>query len=171
MKNKYVKILIIAIILIIALVVICIKKQKENPIDDAIVRKTAKFEISDIIAESGDEIIINIKMLEDSDFVAANFELLYDSKQMQYVKHEEGDILKQGAMSVINNDEANNKISIAYVAKIQNETDRVKKGDLVKITFKKKQTITDAKIDTEFKCTTLKDKDGQDVQNIIIKEQ
>ena len=69
-----------------------------------------------------------------------------------------------------NNDEANNKISIAYVAKIQNETDRVKKGDLVKITFKKKQTITDAKIDTEFKCTTLKDKDGQDVQNIIINE-
>lgn len=170
MENKYVRIPIVAIILIIVAVVICInvvRKQEENTGDDAIGNKTAEFEISDIIAKSGEEITINIKMLEDSSFVAANFELLYDSKQLEYVEYEEGDILKEGAMSVINNDEDNNKISIAYIANFQSETAIVKKGDLANITFKIKKSITDTKINTEFKCTTLKDKDGQDVQNVI----
>ena len=129
MENKYIRIPIVVIITIIVVIVICInfvKKQEENIGEDTSVNMTTKFEISDITAKSGDEITINIKMLEDSIFVAGNFELLYDSKKLEYVEYEEGDILKAGAMSIINNDEDNNKILIAYISNIQNETAIVK---------------------------------------------
>lgn len=167
MKNK--KIILITIVFILLTVAIaCIFGISKQPI------KTNKdnenkvtFEVNNLIANSGEEITITIKMLEDSNFVAANFELLYDREKMEYVKNEKGAIFEQAAMSIINNDTDNNKISFAYVGNPQDETNVIKKGNIANITFKIKESIVDKNIFTEFKCTTLKDKDGNDISKNI----
>lgn len=175
MKNKSITIPIIPIIIFIIIVFAAligmkgIKKQEINTDKQnlTIVAKGVTFEVNDVVANLNDEITISIKMLEDSNFVAANFELLYDSSQMQYINYEEGEILEKGAMSIVNNDEENDKILIAFVANPQNESDLIEKGELLSITFKMNNSINDIEIMPEFKCTTLKDKYGNDIQSVI----
>lgn len=167
MKNKYITIPILLLLIIIIIVFIGIKMVKEKEENTKIINDAVIFNVENVRAKSGEEITINIKMQEDSSFVAANFELLYNSSEMEYIKFEKGTILNEGAMSIINNDEENNKILIAYVSNPQSKKDIIKKGDLISITFKINEQITNVKINPEFKCTTLKKEDGKDVKNII----
>lgn len=165
MKNKSIRIPAFAVILLIIAIVIgisFIKKQNNSAVD-----KTAEFKVSDITAKAGDKITISIKMLEDSNFVAGNFEFSYDSSKIEYVKYEEGDILKGGAMSLVNHDEENDKISIAYIANPENDESAVAKGNLINLTFKIKKSATNKEITPELKCTTLKKSNGEDVKSII----
>lgn len=163
MKNKSITmpLFLIIIIIIIAAMILNYKKQQEKTDNDVI------FEVTDIIAASGEEVTINIKMLKDLDFVAANFELLYDSSVMEYIKHEKGCVLENGAMAIVNHNKDTQKVLIAYIGNPQDEMQTVEKGDLLSITFKLKDSIRDIDIIPQFKCTTLKQKDGEDVPNIV----
>ena len=70
-------------------------------------------------------------------------------------------------MAIANHDESNAKASIVYVAKPQKETDLISRGELINITFKIKEPVSNTKIMPQFNCSTLKEKDGNDVQYII----
>ena len=159
MRKKIIIRLIIILLAVIA--VLCLVMHFANK------QQKAKFEVSDVIGNAGEEITITVKLLEDFNFVAANFEFLYDSSKMEYIKYEETEILKNAAMSIVNNDKNSDKILIAYVGDPQNETDIVKQGELIKMTFRLKDEISNEKIKPEFKCATLKEKNGQDVLNVI----
>lgn len=163
MNNKSITIRIFPIIIISVIIAVIFNcKTRQSTIDNDVT-----FEVDDIVVSSGEEVTINIKMLKDLEFVAANFELSYDSTQMEYIKYEKGTVLENGAMSIVNNDKDNQKVLIAYVGNPQDETQIVEKGDLLSITFKLNDSIHDIEITPQFKCTTLKQKDGEDVQNFI----
>lgn len=165
MKNKSIRIPAFVVVLLIVAIIIGISFIKKQ--NNSAVEKTAEFKVSDITAKAGEKITISIKMLENSNFVAGNFEFTYDSSKMEYVKYEEGNILKDGAMSLVNHDEENDKISIAYIANPQDNESTVEKGDLVNLTFKIKKSVTNKEITPELKCTTLKKSNGEDVKSII----
>ena len=166
--NKKIRTILLlgAIILILASIYIIIIKKQENE-DIKVEEEKVTFEISDITANANDEITINIKMIEDASFVAGNFELLYDSEKMEYIKYEKGQILEEAAMSIVNNNESDSKVSIAYVSDPQNETNCIPKGELIKITFKINETVSNTKISPQFECSTLKDKEGNDIKFTI----
>ena len=176
MKTKTISIPIISFIIIFIIAIFAvvigikgIKKQENNTDKELLSVEENKviFEVDNVVANSNDEITINIKMLKDSNFVAGNFELVYDSGKMQYIDYKEGEILEKGAMSIVNNDKENNKVRIAYVANPKSESNLIEKGELLSIKFKLKNSTTDEEIKPEFNCTTLKDKDGIDIPCVI----
>lgn len=175
MENKSIRMPLMPIIILIIIIVIVIglinnsQKENVNGQDTNKLNEKAKvtFEVEDMFSKAGEEITIKIRMLEDSNFVAANFELLYDDTKMQFVKYKKEEILNNSAMSIINNDEDESKVLIGYIGNPQDEENIVPKGELISITFKINESVDDTKIKPELKCTTLKQKDGRDIENVI----
>lgn len=151
--------IVITILLIIGIVVICKNYIKNENI--------LKFKVSDVTCKPGEEITIHIEMLEDSNFVAGNFELTYDKEKMECINYEKGEILENGAMSIINNDTDNGKVLIGYVAEPNEENTIQKAGNLASIIFKINEEINDTTVNPEFSCSTLKAEDGTDIPNEI----
>lgn len=154
----------ISTIVIIALLMIGIVVIYKNYIEN---ENMLKFKVSDVTGSPGEEITIHIEMLEDSDFVAGNFELTYDKEKMECIHYEKGEILENGAMSIVNNDTDNGKVLIGYVAEPDEENTIQKAGNLVSITFKINEEIEDLTVNPVFSCSTLKAEDGTDIPNEI----
>lgn len=123
----------------------------------------ANFKIKDIKCVKGQEINVEIELLNNSDFVAANFEYKYDSTNLEYINYEVGDSIKDGAMTIVNNDQAKQKVLIGYVAKPESEK-TIKAGKIIDLKFKVKENLTQNKIENIFDCTTLKKEDGTDIK-------
>lgn len=167
---------VIILLLIIAVVALFIYKKlntneiinsKNNPeISNSSKDLVANFKIKDINCNKGQEINIEIELLNDSDFVAANFEYKYDGDSLEYINYEIGESLKDGAMTIVNNDDKNKKILIGFVAKPEGEK-TIKSGKIIDIKFKVKEALTKNKIENIFDCTTLKKEDGTDINNNI----
>ena len=167
---------VIILLLIIAVVALFIYKKlntneiinsKNNPeISNSSKDLVANFKIKDINCNKGQEINIEIELLNDSDFVAANFEYKYDGDSLEYINYEIGDSLKNGAMTMVNNDDSNKKVLIGFVAKPDGEK-TIKSGRIIDIKFKVKEALTKNKIENIFDCTTLKKEDGTDINNNI----
>ena len=145
------------------------KNNKNNKEDDkkeqeevVAIKDGVNIRINDIKCSKGDEISVEVQMLNDSDFVAANFEYIYDKDSLEYVSYEVGDSLQDGAMTMVNNDEPNSKILIGFIAN-PNGTKKVESGKLIILKFKVKDQSSANIIKNEFKSTTLKKEDGTDI--------
>lgn len=183
MNNKKKGISLITLLLvatvIIAIIVIAINilKPKENNASNIIVENNSDsrsqseiidfdgtaFRVKDIKAKRGDEIEVEIDLLNESNFVAANFEYKYDGSSLEYINYKIGDTIKGGAMSMVNNDKDSETVLIGYVAKPDGEK-IVKPGNVVTLKFKIKENLKSKKIENTFECTTLKEEDGTDVK-------
>jgi len=122
----------------------------------------ANFKVKDIKCLAGQEIDVEVELLNDCEFVAANFEYKYDSTNLEYINYEVGDSIKNGAMTIVNNDKTNDKVLIGFVAKPDGEK-IIKSGKIIDIKFKVKDRLTKNRIDNIFDSTTLKKEDGTDV--------
>lgn len=166
--------LVLGIILIISVIMLAFnminnkekKKMNINNNENIVSESRANFKIKDINCNKGQEINIEIELLNDSDFVAANFEYKYDGDSLEYINYEIGESLKDGAMTIVNNDDKNKKILIGFVAKPEGEK-TIKSGKIIDIKFKVKEALTKNKIENIFDCTTLKKEDGTDINNNI----
>lgn len=164
-----------AILLLIAIIVIIIfvfkslhKEEKINSNNNENMSNSeqtidANFKVKDIKCSKGQEIKVEIELLNDSDFVAANFEYKYDSKNLEYINYEVGDSIKDGAMTIVNNDKTKQKVLIGYVAKPESEK-TIKAGKIIDIKFKVKDNLTQNSIENIFECTTIKKEDGTDIK-------
>ena len=174
MKNKNILNLVITIILVIIVMVIIKKisvnennKTEKNETKIEEFKETTQFKVSSITCKPGNEVDIDIEMINDSDFVAANFELLYDKSKMEYMEYNKQEIMNNSAMSIVNNDENTGKVLIGYVGNPENKNNVVKAGKILSITFKINKELNDLDIKPEFKCTTLKKSDGTDILSEI----
>lgn len=165
MKNKGISLgIIFLIIIIIILAVFVFKNIKLGKNESSSSSKqTANFRVKDIKCKPGQELNVEIELLNDCDFVAANFEYKYDSKSLEYINYVVGDSIKNGAMTIVNNDTANEKILIGFVAKPDGEK-TIKAGKIIDIKFKVKDNLTKNKIYNKFESTTLKTEDGTDIK-------
>ena len=131
-KNKKgipIILIVITIIIIAAILIISITltkgkdNQSENSIkdDNTVNAVETSFRINNIICKNGDEISVEIEQLDDSDYVAANFEYIYDSNSLEYNSYEVGDSFSNAAMTIVNNDEKNGKVLIGFVANPEDE--------------------------------------------------
>ncbi len=148
----------IIIILCISIPVYRIIKQKQGSVIN-----NADFKIENIKCSKGQEITVEIELLNNSDFVAANFEYKYDSSSLEYISYEIGNSIKDGAMTLVNNDKAKEKVLIGFVAKPDGEKE-IKSGRIIDIKFRVKEDLTQNNINNKFECTTLKKEDGTDVK-------
>lgn len=161
--------IVLGIILILAIILSINKiiNKKEETItnngESFINDSSTNFKVRDIKCQKGQEITVEIELLNDSDFVAANFEYKYDSNSLEYVNYEVGDSLKDGAMTIVNNDEDSEKILIGFVAKPEGNK-LIKSGKLIDIKFKVKDNSAKNKIENLFESTTLKKEDGTDIR-------
>ena len=94
-KKKTLWAIIIGIILVlivsILIYVIANKKENNNDLtDDSIVH----FKVKDIKCLKDQEIDVEIELLDDSNFVAANFEYKYDTTNLEYINYEIGKTLE-----------------------------------------------------------------------------
>ena len=165
MKNKGISLgIIFLIIIIIILAVFVFKNIKLGKNESSTnFESIANFNVKDIKCKLGQEINIELELLNDCDFVAANFEYKYDSKNLEYINYVVGDSIKNGAMTIVNNDTANEKILIGFVAKPDGEK-TIKAGKIIDIKFKVKDNLTKNKIYNKFESTTLKTEDGTDIK-------
>lgn len=117
------------------------------------------FKVESSSVENEKEITIKVDMENSANFVAANWELEYDTTKLEYVSSEKGAVLKTGMMALINNDSATGKISIAYVGE-SSTTDFTKQaGNVLTVTFKTKPDV-EGTANLNLSCTILKQKDG-----------
>ena len=160
--------LVLGIIIIISVIMLAINIANKRKLNNknGISESYANFKIQDIKVTKGQEINIEIELLNDSDFVAANFEYKYDGDSLEYINYEIGESLKDGAMTIVNNDDKNKKILIGFVAKPEGEK-TIKSGKIIDIKFKVKEALTKNKIENIFDCTTLKKEDGTDINSSI----
>ena len=159
--------LVLGIILIISAIILVINIASKKELNKNGVSKSyANFKIHNIKVTKGKEVNVEIELLNDSDFVAANFEYKYDGDSLEYINYEIGESLKDGAMTIVNNDDKNKKILIGFVAKPDGEK-TIKAGKIIDIKFKVKETLTKNKIENTFDCTTLKKEDGTDINSNI----
>lgn len=160
--------LVLGIIIIISVIMLAINIANKRKLNNknGISESYANFKIQDIKVTKGQEINIEIELLNDSDFVAANFEYKYDGDSLEYINYKIGESLKDGAMTIVNNDDKNKKILIGFVAKPEGEK-TIKSGKIIDIKFKVKEALTKNKIENIFDCTTLKKEDGTDINSNI----
>ena len=167
--NLGVVILILIIVITIIFIINKVNKKEKNVninaenISSDENNQNANFKVKDIKCKNGDEISIEIELLNDSEFVAANFEYKYDSKALEYINYELGDSIKDGTMTVVNDDKANEKVLIGCIVKPDSES-TIKPGKIIDIKFKVKESLSINKIENLFNCTTLKEKDGTDIK-------
>ena len=159
---------IILILIIIITAIFLIKRINKKEIKDSnnnisTSENSTNFKIKDIKCKSGEEICVEIELLNDSDFVAANFEYKYDSNALEYINYEIGDSIKDGTITLVNNDKSNEKVLIGCIVKTDSES-IIKSGKIIDIKFKVKDSLTVNKIENLFDCTTLKEKDGTDIK-------
>ena len=159
---------IIVIIVTIFLIKKIMLKEKVNSENNESISNSeqvtdAIFKVNDIKSSKGKEITVEIELLNNSDFVAANFEYRYDSSSLEYISYEIGNSLKDGAMNLVNNDKAKDKVLIGFVAKPDGEKE-IKSGKIIDIKFRVKDNLAQNNINNKFECTTLKKEDGTDVK-------
>ena len=177
-KNKGINIwlvLLIIVIIIIALTLIIKLAHKEdnntrtnNTIHEEEITTTeefgeAQFKVENVSTEKGQEFEIEIDLSNTQDFVAANFEYDYDASKLEYIGYEVGDSLKNGAMTMVNNDKESSKVLIGYVSNPEETDKTIKAGKLVTLKFKSIDNSKNQKIENTFDCTTLKKEDGTDI--------
>lgn len=126
----------------------------------------AKFSVSSGSAKSGEEITIDINLDSESDFVSADLVLNYDTKKLQFVKYQEGQVLKEGAMNIVKDNPESGKIAIGFVANptISNQIRSI--GNMLSITFKIISTVDDV-TELRLECTSLKNDNGNDIENTV----
>lgn len=165
-------ILIVIIVAIVLIIKLTHKDKKSVQINNTIYEEEivptekfgeAQFKVENITTEKGQEFEIEIELLNTENFVAANFEYNYDSSKIEYVSYKVGDALKNGAMTMVNNDKENSKILIGYIANPEEKDKNIRAGKIVTLTFKAKDNIEIQKIENTFDCTTLKKEDGTDI--------
>jgi hypothetical protein len=171
MSNKKIEIklvYVIAIIIAIFVIIFIVHKVNNKDSDSTPVNKqeietasNTKFKVKDVEIGKGEEVAIEIDLLNTSNFVAANFEYQYDKDNLEYVSYEKGETAENAAMLMINNVE--DKILIGYVADPQKEK-TLKAGNIVSLKFKVKDSAKVEEIKNIFKCTTLKNEDGSDIK-------
>ena len=164
-KKKEISLGAILLVIILVLVISIILFKLINN-TNYVEKNNAVFKIKDIKCLKGQEVNVEIELLNDSDFVAANFEYKYDGDSLEYINYKIGESLKDGAMTIVNNDDKNKKILIGFVAKPEGEK-TIKSGKIIDIKFKAKETLTKNKIENIFDCTTLKKEDGTDINSNI----
>ena len=155
--------ILLVIIMVLAISIILFKLVNNTKYVE---KNDVVFKIKDIKCLKGQEVNIEIELLNDSDFVAANFEYKYDGDSLEYINYKIGESLKDGAMTIVNNDDKNKKILIGFVAKPEGEK-TIKSGKIIDIKFKVKEALTKNKIENIFDCTTLKKEDGTDINSNI----
>lgn len=163
--KKAKKIIILAIVVIGIIILgisISMRKNKTTNTEQTIEADKINFKIKDVECSKGEEINIEVELLNNSEFVAANFEYEYDSSSLEYISYEIGDSLKDGAMTIVNNDQNNEKVLIGFVAKPDGEK-KIKSGKVIDIKFRVKDDLTLKNIKNKFECTTLKKEDGTDI--------
>jgi LPXTG-motif cell wall-anchored protein len=124
---------------------------------------TAEFKVGIASGEKDDTVEVTVSLENDSNFVAGNYELDFDSTKLEYVSYTNGQILNEAGMSIVSdNDVSNGKVIIAYTANPTEKSHDREKGSLITVKFK---IITDTlgKTDLTFSCSTLKQEDGTDV--------
>ncbi|MBP3831432.1 MAG: hypothetical protein ILA02_03565 [Clostridia bacterium] len=164
-KKKEIRLgtILLVIIMVLAISIILFKLVNNTKYVE---KNDVVFKIKDIKCLKGQEVNVEIELLNDSDFVAANFEYKYDGDSLEYINYEIGESLKDGAMTIVNNDDKNKKILIGFVAKPDGEK-TIKAGKIIDIKFKVKEALTKNKIENIFDCTTLKKEDGTDINSSI----
>lgn len=81
--------IILFLIIVVAVIVVCIKLNKKGNSGELSEQDVqANFRIKDIKCNKGQEINVEIELLNDSNFVAANFEYKYDSTNLEYLSYE-----------------------------------------------------------------------------------
>lgn len=155
--------ILLVIIMVLAISIILFKLVNNTKYVE---KNDVVFKIKDIKCLKGQEVNVEIELLNESDFVAANFEYKYDGDSLEYINYEIGESLKDGAMTIVNNDDKNKKILIGFVAKPDGEK-TIKAGKIIDIKFKVKEALTKNKIENIFDCTTLKKEDGTDINSNI----
>ncbi len=159
-------ILILLIILAIIFATIKVLNKQDKQIINAKAGANTHLVIKDIKASAGQEINIEVNLQNDSNFVAANFEYIYDSTNLEYVDYKAGDSINNAAMLIVNNDVENSKLMIGFVANPQADKN-IKSGNVISLRFKVKDNTDKNEIINEFKCTTLKDESGVDIEHDI----
>jgi hypothetical protein len=117
---------------------------------------TAEFKVGIASGEKDNTVEITISLENDSNFVAGNYELDFDSSKLEYVSYTNGQILNEAGMSIVSDNEVSNgKVIIAYTANPTEKSHNREKGSLITVKFK---IITDTlgKTDLTFSCSTLK---------------
>ena len=162
MKKKVAKILLILILIIIALIIL--KKIKNNKILNS---NALRVSVNNVECNSGDEIEIKIEILDDSNYVAADFKYEY-TEEMEFLDYTKEEVLDKAAMALTNNNNESRVVSIGVVQDPLDPTHFVEKGELITLKFKIKEDITNIVLNPELKCTTLKENDGTDISANII---
>lgn len=167
--NKKLRIIIVLAIIaiIICAAIICSKQLKNRKnIDEKaspiVAENATNFKVLDITCENGDEAEIKIELTNDSNFVAANFEFEYDEDYLEYIGYEVGKPFEVGAMTMVN-ESKDGKVLIAFVDDPENK-DGIKAGNIITLRFNTKKNTDKEGLNTSFKCTTLKQADGENVE-------
>ena len=154
--------MIILIAIIITIYFVCINKnKKQTSIED--IQSEVGIRVKNIECLKGEEINVEIELQDDSNFVAANFEYIYDNSSLEYIGYEIGDSIANGAMTLVNNDELNSKVLIGFVANPADEKN-IKMGKIINLKFRVKDNLNAESINNVFNCTTLKKEDGTDIK-------
>ena len=137
-------------------------QEAENIEKEPVISEGTRFKVSDLECFLGEEVIVEINMLDDASFVAANFDFIFDDN-LEYLGYEKGEILENAALAMVNDSVETNKISIGYVGNPNEEVHKVNAGRLLRIKFKIKDNISVDTINPILQCTTLKNSDGEDI--------
>ena len=152
MKKKVILTILISLIIFTILLPYALESK-------VVAQNTVDFEVSSKTTAEGEQITISVDMKDASNFAAGNFTLNYDKSKLKYISSTKGQVLEDGMMAMIENNDVAGKISIAYTADPENKTQLKQAGNLFTVTFKViggKGTNADLKL----QCTTLKVKDG-----------
>ena len=124
------------------------------------------FSVSNGVGKVGEEVSIEVKLNNDSNFSSANLVLNYNPEHLEYVSHAEGEVLKTGAMCIVKNNSETGKIAIGYIGDPSNTDITIKAGQILKVVFKIKSNIEET-TELKLECTSLKNDAGNDIINTI----
>ena len=128
--------------------------------------ETANLKVSTASGEKDDTVEITVSLENDTNFVAGNFNLIYDTTKLEYVSYEFGSVFNEGIMKIINHDSTTGNIAAAFSADPSEASHVRSAGNLFTVKFK---IISDTTGITNFtfNCTTLKQNDGTNVTTDI----
>lgn len=136
-------------------------KLEESTIEDS--NEITKFKVDSVNGKENGQIEVSIELLNDSNFVAANFEFEYDGTSIAYEGYVLQNSVESAAMKLVNNDKENSKILMGFVADPTKKDKTFKAGKMITLNFKIKSK-KEEKINPKLLCTTLKDENGGDIK-------
>lgn len=165
--NVFVLVFFIVLFVVIGNVLLKNKKNQENYIEEKngnsrVQKEKVLFKVNEINCKKDDIIEVKVELQEKIECVAANFDFSYDLSTMQYEGYEVGESLQKGLMTLVNNNEDNQKVLIGYVGNPETENKEIEAGEFITLKFKIKEAGP-KKIETKFNCSTLKKENGEDI--------